>query len=57
MNERNERLKLLLDTLVQLAKMWKEVAPGQNAHSIYDQIHFVRKLIREEMKCAESAKT
>jgi hypothetical protein len=57
MSERNERLKILLDTLVQLAKMWKELSPGQNAHSIYDQINFVRKLIREEMKCAESAKT
>ena len=57
MNESNERLKILLDTLIQLAKLWREVPVGQSAHSVYDQVHFVRKLIREEMKCAVSAKT
>jgi hypothetical protein len=57
MNESNERLKILLDTLIQLAKLWKEVPTGQSAHSVYAQIYFVRTLIRKEMKCAGSAKT
>lgn len=44
----NERLKILLDTLVKLAELWKNVNNGDAKHSIYAQIDFIRKLIKKE---------
>ncbi len=46
----NERLKLLINALVQLAQFWTTATPGQSCAAIYDQIHFIRKKITEELK-------
>lgn len=46
----NERLKLLLDTLVKLAELWKNTNSSEGKHSIYAQIDFIRKLINAECK-------
>ena len=44
------RLKLLLDALIALSEFWTKSQPGQNAHAIYTQIHFIKKKITEELK-------
>jgi hypothetical protein len=50
----NERLKILTDTLVKLAELWTKVPAGAGAHSVYSQIEFIRKLIRQECKNVHS---
>jgi hypothetical protein len=46
----NERLKILVDALVQLSKTWIDVGVGDAKHSIYAQIDFLRKKISEELR-------
>lgn len=46
----NDRLKLLLDALVTLSEYWTRAKGSDGHHSIYMQIDFLRKLIREECK-------
>ena len=46
----NERLKIMFETLVKLSEIWMKVSSGANAHSVYAQIDFTRKQIREELK-------
>lgn len=50
----NERLKIMFETLVKLAELWMKVPPNANAHSVYVQIDFTRKQIREELKYLRS---
>lgn len=45
----NERLKILLDTLVRLTDTWNRGEPGSHCGMIAEQIRFIKKLIREEM--------
>ena len=48
----NERLKILLDALIKLSEYWVKAgdgARGSNLHSIYDQIHFIRRAITKEL--------
>ena len=49
-SDHNARLEMLLDKLVQLSELWLKVPIGSGAHSVYTQIEFVRKLIRDEIK-------
>ena len=51
----NERLKILTDTLIKLAELWTKVPTGNATHSVYSQIDFIRKLIREECKNERSS--
>lgn len=46
----NERLKLLLDTLVKLVELRKNVNFSDSSYSINTQIDFIRKLINAECK-------
>lgn len=45
----NDRLKLLLETLVSLTHNWMKGEPGSHCGMIADQIRFIRKMIREEL--------
>lgn len=49
----NERLKILVDALIKLSEYWVQGANGHanggNLHSIYDQIHFIRRAITKEL--------
>jgi hypothetical protein len=49
MSKDNERLKILIDALVQLSKTWVEAKQGDSKHSIYAQIDFLRKKITQEL--------
>ena len=45
----NERLKILVDALIKLSEYWVQGSHGSNLHSIYDQIHFIRRAITKEL--------
>lgn len=47
----NERLKILVDALIKLSEYWVQGSSshGSNLHSIYDQIHFIRRAITKEL--------
>jgi hypothetical protein len=50
MEKDNERLKILIDALLKLADYWTKGCTGQSAHAIYEQINFIRREIRKELK-------